>query len=77
MTPEERRAMAAEKAERKQALTEHIKALRKMLIVSVGAVLVAFVVLFYLFCSPLVDLFCSRCASAGLRSFPPPFPKRS
>lgn len=41
MTPEEKRAMAAEKAERKQALAEHIKALRKMLIVSVGAVLVA------------------------------------
>ncbi len=66
MTPEEKRAMAAEKAERKQALAEHIKALRKMLIVSVGAVLVAFVVLFYLFCSPLVDFILAPVRERGI-----------
>lgn len=41
--------------EKKQALYEHVKALRKVLIVSVAAVLVVFAVLFYLFCTPLVD----------------------
>ncbi len=45
----------ARSPEEKQALAEHIQALRKMLIVSVGAVLVAFVALFYCFCDPLVS----------------------
>ena len=41
--------------EKKQALYEHMQALRKMLIVSVVSVLVVFAILFYLFCTPLVD----------------------
>ena len=40
--------------EKKQALAEHIRALRKVLIVSASAVLVVFAVLFYGFCDPLV-----------------------
>ena len=39
--------------ERKQALAEHIRALRKVLIISTAAVLIVFAVLFYGFCDML------------------------
>lgn len=42
-------------AEKKEALAVHLRAFRKMLIVSVAAVFIVFFVLFYLFCTPLVD----------------------
>ncbi len=52
--------------EKKQALYEHVKALRKVLIVSVAAVLVVFAVLFYLFCTPLVDFILQPVRERGI-----------
>lgn len=40
--------------EKKQSIISHITALRRVLLISVVAVLVAFMVLFYVFCEPLV-----------------------
>ncbi len=42
-------------SENRLMLMEHLKALRKVLIISVGAIIAAFFVLFYLFCEPLVN----------------------
>ena len=53
LTPEEKQAQDAARIARKQALSMHIRALRRVLIVSASAVLIAFMVLFYLFCTPL------------------------
>lgn len=52
--------------EEKEALMMHVRALRKTLIVSVGAVLVAFVLLFYLFCDPLVDFILAPVRARGI-----------
>lgn len=41
--------------EKKEALMEHIKALRKVVLISVGTVLVLFLILLYGFCEPLVN----------------------
>lgn len=38
-----------------QSLGDHVKALRRVVLVSLGAVAVAFVILFYGFCDPLVN----------------------
>ena len=51
---------------KKQALTEHILALRKVLIVSLAAVAIAFVLLFYLACDPLVDFVLRPVRSRGI-----------
>lgn len=66
LTPEEKQALEIAKTERKQALAEHIRALRKMLIVSVSAVLIAFLLLFYLACSPLVDFLLDPVRARGI-----------
>ena len=44
----------AEKQEKKQALVEHLLALRNVLLISVGAVVVAFVVIFCCAIDPLM-----------------------
>lgn len=66
LTPEEKQAQDAARIARKQALSVHIKALRKVLIVSASAVLIAFMVLFYLFCTPLVDFVLEPVRSRGI-----------
>ena len=53
-------------AEKKEALATHLKAFRKMLIVSVAAVFIVFFVLFYLFCTPLVDFILIPVRSRGI-----------
>ncbi len=52
--------------EKKQALAEHIKALRKVLIVSTASVLVVFAVLFYGFCDPLVSFILQPVKARGI-----------
>ncbi len=42
-------------SEKKQAIMEHVLALRRVVIVSIAAVAVLFLLLFYLVCDPLVD----------------------
>lgn len=41
--------------DKKQAIMEHVRALRRMLIVSVAAVILMFLLLFYLACEPLME----------------------
>ena len=43
------------KVERRQALMEHLRALRKVLVVCFSAMAIVFFLLFYLVCQPLVD----------------------
>lgn len=45
----------SDKLTKQQILAEHLRALRRMLIISVAAVGIAFVAMFYLACAPLVD----------------------
>ena len=52
--------------ETKQAIVEHIRALRKVLIISASAILIAFVVLFYGFCDPLVDFILQPVRERGI-----------
>lgn len=52
--------------EKKQAMASHLAALRKVLIISLAAVGVAFVALFYLFCTPLVDFVLAPVRSRGI-----------
>ena len=66
MTPEERQEQEAARIARKEALTAHIKALRRVLIVSVSAIAIVFFVLFYLFCTPLVDFVLEPVRSRGI-----------
>ena len=66
LTPEEKQAQDAARIARKQALSMHIRALRRVLIVSASAVLIAFMVLFYLFCTPLVDFVLEPVRSRGI-----------
>jgi len=53
-------------SEKKQALFEHVRALRRVLIVSVAAVGVLIVLFFYLFCDPLVDFMLAPVRSRGI-----------
>lgn len=50
----------------KEALYEHIRALRRVLVVSAAAVGVLFVLFFYLFCNPLVDFVLAPVRSRGI-----------
>ena len=52
--------------EQKQPLFEHIRALRRMLLISVAAVGVLFVLFFYLFCDPLVNFVLLPVRSRGI-----------
>ena len=51
---------------KKEALYEHIRALRRVLIISAAAVGVLFVLFFYLFCNQLVDFVLSPVRSRGI-----------
>lgn len=51
---------------KKQALFEHIRALRRVLVVSVAAVAVLFVLFFYLCCDPLVDFVLAPVRQRGI-----------
>jgi len=53
-------------AEKKESLASHLKAFRKMLLVSVAAIFVVFFVLFYLCCTPLVDFILIPVRSRGI-----------
>ena len=53
-------------SEKKQTVFEHIRALRRVLLVSVAAVGVCFVLLFYLCCDPLVDFVLAPVRSRGI-----------
>lgn len=55
------------KSEEKQALSVHLLALRKALLISAGAVAVAFFLLFYLFCTPLVDFVLTPVRARGIQ----------
>ena len=51
---------------KKEALYEHIRALRRVLIISAAAVGVLFVLFFYMFCNQLVDFVLSPVRSRGI-----------
>ena len=53
-------------SDKKEALYEHIKALRRVLVVSAAAVGVLFVLFFYLLCNPLVDFVLAPVRSRGI-----------
>ena len=53
-------------SDKKEALYEHIRALRRVLIVSVAAVGVLFVLFFYLLCNQLVDFILAPVRSRGI-----------
>lgn len=53
-------------ADKKQALYEHIRALRRVLLVSAGAVAVLFLLFFYLCCDQLVDFVLLPVRSRGI-----------
>lgn len=57
---------AEEKVERREALMAHVKALRNMLIWIAGAVLAAFVVVFYVWGQPLMDWVIAPIKSRGV-----------
>ena len=50
----------------KQTVFEHIRALRRVLLVSVAAIGVCFVLLFYLCCDPLVNFVLAPVRSRGI-----------
>jgi len=52
--------------ENKQTVFEHIRALRRVLLVSVAAIGVCFILLFYLCCDPLVDFVLAPVRSRGI-----------
>ena len=52
--------------DKKQALSVHLKAIRRMLIVSVASVAVLFVLFFYLLCGPLVDFVLAPVRARGI-----------
>ena len=52
--------------DKKQAVSAHLKAIRRMLIVSVAAVAVLFVLFFYLLCGPLVDFVLAPVRARGI-----------
>ena len=52
--------------DKKQALSAHLKAIRRMLIISVAAVAVLFVLFFYLLCGPLVDFVLAPVRARGI-----------
>ena len=49
-----------------QPLMQHVLALRKVLLVSLGAVLVGFVVVFYLFCGPIMGFITAPIEDRGI-----------
>ena len=51
---------------KKEAFFEHVRALRRVLVVSVIAVVVLFVLFFYLLCDPLVDFVLAPVRSRGI-----------
>ena len=51
---------------KKEAVFEHVRALRRVLVVSVIAVVVLFVLFFYLLCNPLVDFVLAPVRSRGI-----------
>lgn len=53
-------------SDQKEALYEHIRALRKVLVISAAAVGVLFVLFFYLFCDPLVNFVLAPVRSRGI-----------
>lgn len=53
-------------SDKKEALYEHIRALRRVLIISAAAVGVLFVLFFYLFCNQLVDFVLAPVRSRGI-----------
>ena len=53
-------------SEKREAFFEHVRALRKVLVVSVVAVLVLFVLFFYLLCDPLVNFVLAPVRSRGI-----------
>ena len=52
--------------EKRQVIGEHLRAMRKMLIVCVAAIAVAFLLIFYLFCTPLVDFILEPLRTRGI-----------
>ncbi len=58
--------MMTEKELKKQVLAEHIQAFRKSLIISVGAILVCFVVAFYAFSEPIIQFVLSPLHNRGI-----------
>ncbi len=52
--------------DKKQSIISHIMALRRVIIISVAAVLIAFVVLFYAFCDPLVTFILKPVTARGI-----------
>lgn len=52
--------------EKKQSIGAHLKALRRVLIVSAAAIAVLFVLLFYLYCTPLVDFVLAPVRARGI-----------
>ncbi len=66
LTAEEKAAAEKERVEKKESLFEHLRAMRRMLVVSVAAVAVVFVVLFYGFCNQLVDFILEPVRSRGI-----------
>jgi len=53
--------------DKKQALFEHVRALRRVLVVSAAAIAILFVLFFYLFCDPLVDFMLHPLRSRGIQ----------
>lgn len=51
---------------RKQVLTEHLRALRKLVVVSAIAIFAAFLVMFYFFVQPLVDFILAPLVARGI-----------
>lgn len=56
----------AEAPTKKQVITEHLRALRKAVLISVAAVGIAFVALFYLACGPLVEFMLAPLRARGI-----------
>ncbi len=54
------------KTEQKTAVSEHLRALRRVLVVSVAAVAALFVLLFYFACTPLVDFILAPVRARGI-----------
>lgn len=52
--------------EKREAFAENVRAMRKVLIVSVIAVVILFLVFFYLFCDPLMDFILEPVRSRGI-----------
>lgn len=60
----------------KQPILSHLMALRSVLIVSLGAVAVGFLIAYYAFLTPLMNFITKPITDGGLSSFTPPCPRR-